>query len=655
MARIVVLLLLMTALEQEALDAHQKQQTAESVNHYYISPGGSDQNRGTLKKPWRTVAHALQQVGPGDVINLRGGTYYEHELVVEAAGTASAPITIQSYPGERAVIDGGVPFFQTVPNSEWQLVDDELQLYRSRRTFPDDYDFVRAWLVDDDVQLVEYESAANLESTNYGPLNGMEPFYMGPGVQLRADGHLYIRLVYNPNDLTDASGNPIPPTPRETNPNRNRIAVAFSKYLFRLDGASHLRIKNLDLVHSRYIFDVRNGSHHVLLSGCRVSFSNYGIVIREESHAWEITGCEFTNGAPDYIYWTDVKNRVGDVVEAYPEFQSAAISGVLVDSHIHHNLFRDTFDGLDVERGSRDTRITDNIFKQVRDDAINLARGIGNVEVSHNLLWHVMGGIANLSSGGRPGPVYIHHNVIDNSAYQRGGRPGNYREDNWPVWTIGSPFPGHDDGKKASWWKVYNNTIITRQDDGHRWSPAGPDEVSGNPEKAVLNNIFYIIGERVVFRGDSVSAGSHYDGNVFYRREAESLPLFLDFGDGGEYDSLHEFRVSSGTDWERHGLEIDPGFDLSALADTRFNPAVIWERYRPTNPQVMTPGAPYDGLDWPGTQGVNYRGALPGAPGPGDFLPVAQSRLHSSAGLFPVNNTAKWRHLTEGLRLCQMN
>jgi len=74
---------------------------------------------------------------------------------------------------------------------------------------------------------------------------------------------------------------------------------------------------------------------------------------------------------------------------------------------------------------------------------------------------------------------------------------------------------------------------------------------------------------------------------------------------------LAEFRQNAGTDWELHGLEIDPGFDMAAIADPSFDPVVIWERYRPTNDQVFTSGASYCQLKWPETQGVDYRGALP--------------------------------------------
>jgi len=576
-----------------------------------VSPGGSDDNPGTLDRPWKTIAYALgisSTLSPGDLLYLRGGTYYEHEIYTRLKGEASAPITIQSYPGERAIIDGGVPYFKDAPNSEWEPVNSSLQLYRSRRTF--EGTFVGAWLVDDDVQLVEYEASQNLEATHYGPVNGRSPLYLGPGLQLRTDGHIYIRLQYNPSDLTDASGRSIAPTPRDADPNRNRIAVFTSEHILLLDEAAYLNFIDLEFSNSRRMMDVRPGSHHILLDGCRLNYGTYGLVIRDGVRDLEIRNSEFNNGLPDYVYWTDVKNGPQETAEAYPEFQSAGIIGSLPGFHIHDNLFRDAFDALDIADGARNTLIERNYFIRLRDDAIEIPTDASRIEVAYNLLWRVGAGISTVGSNAEAGPVYIHHNVIDNSIYQRGGRSGNFREEDWPVWTTIDPFSSHDSRNQRAGWKLYNNTILTRRS-GYDWDAAGPSPVAGNLEKFVYNNIFYVLDDRVVYRDDLEASGSHYDGNVIYRNAPGEFPLFYHFGDGGDYDSLADFRKNSGTQWEIRGLEIDPGFDLSVIDDSNFDPATLWERYRPTNNQVFTPGAPYLGLDWPGTEGINYRGAIP--------------------------------------------
>lgn len=574
---------------------------------FYVSPSGDDANPGTEDLPWRSLSYAMERLSAGDLLNLRVGIYHEHDLRVGLRGTSGAPITIRSYPGERATIDGGVPFFKEVPNSEWELVDDSIQLYRSKRSFSGSV--ARGWLVDLDVQLIEYGESANLEATNYGPVDGMARLYMGPGLQLRSDGHIYIRLQSNPNDLIDASGAPVASRPADTNPNHNRIAVFTSGRILLLDGAQYLRFKDLSFANSMAIMDVRNGSHHVELEGSRLDYGTYGLVVRDGVRDWSIRNNEFNNGLPDYVYWTDVKNGTAEVAEGYPEFQSAAIVGSLPRFEISDNTFRNTFDVLDVHDGTFGTRMRGNTFKYVRDDAIELDRGVGNVEVAQNLFWHVGSGISIDPSNAPPGPVYIHHNVIDNSAYQHGGRPGNYRASNWPVWTTIDPFSDHDSGNKAARWRVYNNTIVTRRS-GYDWNAAGPSRVSGNPEKYVYNNIFFVMDDRIVFRDDRTTAGSHYDGNVIYRVAPGRYPLFYRFGDGKDYYSLAEFRKRSGTNWEVNGLEIDPGFDVSEIDDPTFDPATIWDRYVPTNSAVLAAGVSYDGLNWPGMKGVGYRGAL---------------------------------------------
>jgi len=71
---------------------------------------GYDANDGTEDRPWRTIQHALPLLNPGDTLVLRGGSYFEN-VYCAVAGTPEKPITIRSFPGEIAVIDGGIPDF----------------------------------------------------------------------------------------------------------------------------------------------------------------------------------------------------------------------------------------------------------------------------------------------------------------------------------------------------------------------------------------------------------------------------------------------------------------------------------------------------------------------------------------------------------------
>src|SRR5262245_19181403 len=105
---------------------------------YFVDPGvGNDSQSGSASRPWRAVAASIPRLRAGDVLNRRGGTYFETALEVAVAGTANEPIVIRSAPGERAIIDGGYLEFRTVPNSDWEPVDPARGLYRSVKEYPD--------------------------------------------------------------------------------------------------------------------------------------------------------------------------------------------------------------------------------------------------------------------------------------------------------------------------------------------------------------------------------------------------------------------------------------------------------------------------------------------------------------------------------------
>lgn len=80
--------------------------TTPSGTTYYVSTTGSDSAAGTsLAAPFKTVTKAVNVVHPGDVIEVRAGTYSEN-LMIEAPGTASKWITLKGHAGERPVLRG---------------------------------------------------------------------------------------------------------------------------------------------------------------------------------------------------------------------------------------------------------------------------------------------------------------------------------------------------------------------------------------------------------------------------------------------------------------------------------------------------------------------------------------------------------------------
>ena len=93
--------------EAQSESSHRSQDSLSGRN-FFVAPGGGPGGDGSQTSPWDLQA-ALNQpssVKPGDTIWLRGGTY-AGTFSSRLTGTASAPIVVRQYPGERATLDGG--------------------------------------------------------------------------------------------------------------------------------------------------------------------------------------------------------------------------------------------------------------------------------------------------------------------------------------------------------------------------------------------------------------------------------------------------------------------------------------------------------------------------------------------------------------------
>lgn len=82
-------------------------QSAVFAAPLYVGLSGNNTNTGSIDSPWRTLDHAFSMLTAGDTLYMRGGTYAVNTtLKVSQSGTEYSPITISSYPGETAVLDG---------------------------------------------------------------------------------------------------------------------------------------------------------------------------------------------------------------------------------------------------------------------------------------------------------------------------------------------------------------------------------------------------------------------------------------------------------------------------------------------------------------------------------------------------------------------
>ena len=87
------------------------------ATEYFIAPGGSNLNQGTLASPWGTFDFAIDQIDPGDTLFVRGGNYQlgsRIQIRGNEGGTSLEPINIWAYPGETPILD-----FNVMPNNLW--------------------------------------------------------------------------------------------------------------------------------------------------------------------------------------------------------------------------------------------------------------------------------------------------------------------------------------------------------------------------------------------------------------------------------------------------------------------------------------------------------------------------------------------------------
>jgi hypothetical protein len=244
---------------------------------YYVEPThGDDRNAGAEQAPWKTLAHALRHLKPGDTLVLRGGTYYEKPSFSKS-GEEGKPITLCAHPGELAIIDGGLREFCESPASSWEpLAGGAEGEFVSTKAYPEadarraPQQFLPAcwepmWGIEDErpiaighfadsmVPLHGYRTAVDLRSTNEFWLKGkkgaakVEPpgvgMYAGPGLWFnRETGRVHVRLAH-----TKLAGLGDRAYRGETDPRKLPLVVAlgFGESVARITGVKNLRLRDI--------------------------------------------------------------------------------------------------------------------------------------------------------------------------------------------------------------------------------------------------------------------------------------------------------------------------------------------------------------------------------------------------------------------------
>lgn len=467
----------------------------------YVAPNGSDSlpGDGSLSHPFGTLGRALQEAQPGEEVVMRGGIYYEGEIMPPRDGEENAPIIIRNYSGETPILDGADPaaynwtakgngiFQTTLRTSGTHLV-----LADGKRLYP-------------------YQTLDDLTNLRWG-IGG---FYS-------SGNELYIRL---PNDANPAD-----------------IPIIISRYEFALEIAGgYFTISGITFRHygageySKAIY-INEGDGN-LITDCVFAHNDVGVGIKYDANRNVIQNCEFYDSVFDWE-WEAVKDGSNLETGGVYFYDPATGRGNI----IRRNVFHDYFDGLhcateSAGADSNETDVYENRFFRCGDDGME-ADGRGcNIRIWNNTIADVLSGISLAPV--MEGPVYVFRNLICRTG------AGN------------NPYPGlsfkfnNSDGISGSIF-LFHNTCHAAKEDTDGLAIYAPGEWANIYSR---NNVW--AGTRFAISNENTAQPLDFDYDCLWTTMKDELVYWEGLAEP-HLVTLEQFRAALGH--EIHGINQEPAF-----------------------------------------------------------------------------------------------
>jgi len=524
---------------------------------------GTDKNGGTEGQPWQTIEHALTELSPGDTLYLRGGVYYE-EIYCGVAGREGAPITIRSYPGELAIIDGSLREFSEAPQSAWEpCPKGGPEEYRSVRPYKNTRDIVGVF-GDSMIGLQPYWHAADLRADSQlwdsKGKDDVKPIYCGPGTWYdRQTGHIHVRLSHtrleNP-EMTNYRG--------ETDPRNVPLVLGpFASVPLLIDQAEHVRFQDLVIRGGGYTTVVCRRASRYRTLHVTVYCGTYGLRARNTIHLrfhnsalygcippWGFRTESSLMTYPGHPNRRDIA-RLGThallVAEGGGEYSVYCLP---FNQHweISNSEFSDGHDGLYLAAVDG-LKFHHNLVHRMQDDGLYLSPmyiySKGKIQIYQNLFTQCLTAIGFGGPLNTGDDIYIFRNVFDMRKGTNTGRPSARNPK-------GGMSTGQIIGDHGSppWptMKFYHNVFV-----GHGSMGVGTHVHEDRP-RHVLNNIFLhfkrIYGPQAPLPGTGLA-----DGNLYW------CP-----GTDPKKAETHFNRYRASKKFEESKKIYAPGFTANSLA-----------------------------------------------------------------------------------------
>lgn len=547
---------------------------------------GNDANAGTREKPWRTLAHGVKQLQPGDTLLLRGGVYHEH-VAATLIGTEDKPITIRAFPGELVTLDGGLPEFQNSPLTAWESAPGgAVGEFRSTKTYPgigathgDLQVGLLGLFVDSLLPLHGYWHHPDLQSDNpYWSLGGGEKVkpeahvYCGPGLWYdQQTGRIHCRLAH-----TKLPGLHDNNYRGETDPRKLSLVIAGWGHgpVLLLEDCQYVTLQDLVIRGARqHTLDIRRGGNIELdgltLYGGQSCLMAEGIVGLRVAHTacrglaapWTFRGSLKYRSIESRLVRTggwDSDGVAGSNYEfAFSEFTDS-VDGVFVGGirrvRFHHNLVENISDdgifvtantGFDGETHGGDSHFYQNRFAR---NLTCFAFGVGH------------GRQKTLESGTQlGGGLWIYRNVFDFRS------PVMYRwpsgpDDEQELDSLGRFGGDHGSPAWERMW-IYQNTFLTGEPARFEYGGIGIGApISKGTTRRIFNNIFCQKQGLVRDGLPATTTDFAADGNLFWSMT-----------DGDKQSAAWCRKFRSSPEYAKSQQKYAPGWTTNdQFADPRF-------------------------------------------------------------------------------------
>jgi hypothetical protein len=472
------------------------------THSYYVSPSGSG-SACSLANPC-SLAEGLNQVQPGEAVMLRGGIYYEGEFDIPRSGLAGAPIMVQSYPGERAILDGADPatFIWTSQGSG---------VYHTTVNASGPH-----VVLADEQRLFPYEDLSNLQNLS----RDNTPGFLSDGTSL------YVHLA------------------GDADPNAAMMEVARYNHAFAVEQDyvyfQGLTFRNYGQGSYAKAIYFNNASNN-LVHNCIFASNDLGIGIKRVSHRNVIQDSEFYDAIFNWP-WDDIKN-VGSLEDGGVRFYDP------VDGRgniIRRNTFHDDFDGFGVCPNStamitNETDVYENLVYNMGDDGVETDGWCSNVRLWGNTFHDVLMGISLAPV--YEGPVYAIRNLI----YRTGVGNNSYS---------GSPFKFNSGYDQSGPMYLFHNTsdAVLPGNNGIYIKAPGTWEVI-----YARNNIWS--GTDYALNNYNETQPIDFDYDDLYTTNPDE---FIYLGDGPDRHMHDLLTFQTLTGQELHGFNLEPGFSESS-------------------------------------------------------------------------------------------